>query len=128
MKRYTDMPDPNMLPPRRPTMSASDEYTPKTLGHWTKNWDDKDIRGFVNSHVAAWRMDLEHSDEYARLWHREADKVVSLLAENEALSAEVARLSGLLNRARGDIYWMLNNQKLLNPSAVEYLAAGEKPG
>ena len=60
-------------------MSAS-EYTPETLWHWAKNWDDKDIRGFINSHVAAWRTDLEHLDEYARLWHREADEVVSLLA------------------------------------------------
>lgn len=57
------------------------------------------------------------SEEAHRLRHS------AVIERNKQLEAEVARLTATLAHCQGDINWMMNNEKLLNPEVFSYLHA-----
>jgi len=74
------------------------EYTPETLKMAGGEFDCPDCgaksvpQEALDAHADAWEADRQHSDEYARLWHRDAAQLASLRAERDKLADAVGVL------------------------------------
>ncbi len=69
-------------------------------------------------------MEPEITREFLEKEYREACKTIAGQTERIAsLEVENKRLLKTLSRCEGDINWMLNNEKLLNPDVFDYLCA-----